>query len=233
MTIDAGRLLVALDYSEPDQAFKMVELLAPLGVGFKVGLQLFMAGGRELVIELAAKHKIFLDLKFNDIPNTVAAAVREAAELGVWMVNVHASGGREMMKSAAAAAGEYSPGPLVIAVTVLTSLNDRDLIETGCGKNTALQVLKLSRLATDCGLDGVVCSSHEIRDIKNALAPGFITVTPGVRPAGNRQDDQARTALPSAVISKGGDYLVVGRPITSVADPLRAARSILVEMGVD
>lgn len=233
MTVDAGRLLVALDYTQSDQAFKMVEHLAPLGVGFKVGLQLFMAGGRELVIELAAKHKIFLDLKFDDIPNTVSAAVREAAGLGVWMVNVHASGGREMMKAAAAAASEYSPGPLVIAVTVLTSLDDQDLTETGCANNTALQVLKLSRLAADCGLDGVVCSSHEIRDIKNTLSPGFITVTPGVRPAGNRQDDQARTALPSAVVSKGGDYLVVGRPITSAADPLRAARSILAEMGVD
>lgn len=230
---DPSRLLVALDYSEPGQALKMVELLAPIGVGFKVGLQLFMAGGRSMVMELAANHKIFLDLKFHDIPNTVAAAVREAAGLGAWMLNVHAAGGREMMKAAAAAASEHSSGPLVIAVTVLTSLGHKDLAETGCSDNTGSQVLRLSRLAADCGLDGVVCSSHETGYIKNALFPRFITVTPGVRPAGSGQDDQVRTARPSAIINQGGDYLVVGRPITAAADPLQAAGSILSEMGDD
>ena len=233
MISDSRRLLVALDYSEPGQALKLVECLAPLGVGFKVGLQLFMAGGRSLVKELAVNHKIFLDLKFHDIPHTVAAAVREAAGLGAWMLNVHASGGREMMRAAAAAASEFSPAPLVIAVTVLTSLGHKDLIETGCSDSTGSQVLRLSRLAADCGLDGVVCSSHEIGDIKKSLFPRFITVTPGVRPAGSGQDDQVRTALPSTVINQGGDYLVVGRPITAAADPLKAAGSILSEMGVD
>ena len=233
MSSDPRRLLVALDHSEPGQALKIVESLAPLGVGFKVGLQLFMAGGRSLVKELAANHKIFLDLKFHDIPNTVAAAVREAAGLGIWMLNVHASGGREMMRAAAAAASEFSPAPLVMAVTVLTSLDNKDLTETGCSDTTGSQVLRFSRLAANCGLDGVVCSAHEIRDIKNALFPRFITVTPGIRPAGSGQDDQVRTALPSTVTSQGGDYLVVGRPITAAADPLQTAGCILSEMGGD
>lgn len=229
----AQQLLVALDYSDPRKALKLVATLAPLGVGFKVGLQLFLSGGEPLVRELALKHRVFLDLKFHDIPNTVAAAVTETASLGVWMLNIHAAGGRDMMLAAVKAAGKFKPKPLIVAVTMLTSLDKNDLSETGCSGDPAERVALLSRLAHESFLDGVVCSPLEIEIVKKTVSSRFITVTPGVRPAGENRNDQARTAAPAEVIRNGGDYLVVGRPITAAADPFEAAVKILSEMGAD
>ncbi|MFO7953040.1 MAG: orotidine-5'-phosphate decarboxylase [Bacillota bacterium] len=227
------RLLIALDYPDPVQAKNMVAELAPLGVGFKVGLELYMAGGPEFVKELALKHRIFLDLKFHDIPNTVAGAVKQAASLGVWMVNVHASGGRAMLKAALQAlSGSGNNRPLLFAVTVLTSLNEQDLAETGCLVDLDEKVQKLTNLALECGFDGVVCSPLEVASIKRNIPGSFLTVTPGVRPAGTDRKDQFRTATPGEIIRSGGDYLVVGRPVTRAEDPASAVRNIIQEMGL-
>lgn len=227
----AERLIVALDFSDPREALAMVEQLSPLGVSFKIGLELFMAGGPPLVAKLAAGQRIFLDLKFHDIPNTVAAAVKNAAALGVWMINVHAAGGRGMMAAAREAVEQMDKRPLVIAVTVLTSMSDRSLAETGYRGGVAGGVNLLSSLAAQCGLDGVVCSPLEVPLVKKNISPQFLTVSPGVRPAGQSRDDQSRVAEPAAVIRAGGDFLVVGRPITGSTDPLQAAAGILEEMG--
>jgi len=233
MKTPGNRLLIALDYPDPLQAKRLVTELAPLGVGFKVGLELYMAGGPELVKELALKHHIFLDLKFHDIPNTVAAAVKQAASLGVWMVNVHAFGGRAMLESAREAlAGGGNNRPLLFAVTVLTSLKEKDLAETGCPGDVNEKVQKLAVLAAECGLDGVVCSPLEVAAVKRNLSGSLLTVTPGVRPAGADRGDQSRIAAPGEIISSGGDYLVVGRPVTRAEDPAAAANNILQEMRV-
>lgn len=231
MTGKSERLIVALDLPDPDRARALARDLSPLGVSFKVGLQLFMAGGPELVAELAAQYRLFLDLKFHDIPNTAAAAVREAASLGVWMINLHASGGKAMLLAAREAAAAMQNRPLLIAVTVLTSVSDHDLRESGSAGSTLENVVLLARLAEQCGFDGVVCSPLEIAAVKAAVSEIFITVTPGVRPLGAQKNDQQRVATPAAVIAAGGDYLVVGRPITAAADPVLAARMILGEMG--
>lgn len=231
MKIDPSRLIVALDTSDPGQARKQVALLAPLGVGFKLGLELFMSGGPALAAELASRHRLFLDLKFHDIPTTVVAALKAAASLGVWMVNIHASGGREMMFAAREALEGLDQRPILIAVTVLTSIDDKALHETGCRSASAAdQVKRLALLASACGLDGVVCSPLEITRVREAVCSPFLTVTPGVRPAGSGNNDQARTAEPGTVIRAGGNYLVVGRPITRAAAPETAAESILLEM---
>jgi orotidine-5'-phosphate decarboxylase len=231
LTGKSERLIVALDLPDPDRARALARDLSPLGVSFKVGLQLFMAGGPELVAELAAQYRLFLDLKFHDIPNTAAAAVREAASLGVWMINLHASGGKAMLLAAREAAAAMQNRPLLIAVTVLTSVSDHDLRESGSAGSTLENVVLLARLAEQCGFDGVVCSPLEIAAVKAAVSEIFITVTPGVRPLGAQKNDQQRVATPAAVIAAGGDYLVVGRPITAAADPVLAARMILGEMG--
>ncbi len=228
---DSNRLIVALDLPEPARADELVGKLAPLGVSFKVGLELFMAGGPALVEKLATRHKIFLDLKFHDIPNTVRAAVKNAAALGVWMLNIHASGGRDMMLAAREAVDTSVNKPLLCAVTVLTSMNDDLLAETGNPLKITDQVTVLSELAADCGLDGVICSPLEIAAVKESVSSQFLTITPGIRPLGEVISDQARVAAPAEVIKAGGDYLVVGRPITRADDPLEAARKILAEMG--
>jgi len=228
---NAERLIVALDFSKPDQALELAKQLSPLGVGFKAGLELYMAGGPVLLAELASRYRVFLDLKFHDIPNTVAAAARTAAALGIWMLNVHAGGGREMMAAAREALEKFDNRPILLAVTVLTSMSRQSLIETGCTDNVVERVCLLSGLARECGLDGVICSPLEIGAVKMATSQDFLTVTPGVRPAGDVIDDQARVATPAEVVEAGGDYLVVGRPITRAADPLRAAEMIIAEMG--
>lgn len=228
---NAERLIVALDFSKPEQALELAKQLSPLGVGFKAGLELYMAGGPILLVELASRYRVFLDLKFHDIPNTVAAAVRAAAALGIWMLNVHAGGGREMMAAAREALDKFDNRPILLAVTVLTSMSRQSLIETGCTDKVVERVCLLSGLARECGLDGVICSPLEIGAVKMATSQAFLTVTPGVRPAGAVIDDQTRVATPAEVVAAGGDYLVVGRPITRAADPLRAAEMIIAEMG--
>ncbi len=231
MTLNKGeRLIVALDYSNPRQACELAKELSPLGVNFKIGLELFLAGGPTLVEKLASRYRIFLDLKFHDIPNTVGMAVKRASALGVWMLNIHAAGGRKMMLAAREALEGEVEKPFLLAVTVLTSLKDFDLNETGYPGSLNKKVCLLSKLAAECGLDGVICSPLEIGEVKKAVSPGFITLTPGVRPAGGIAGDQARLATPAEVIRQGGDYLVVGRPITRAGDPLQAAEAIIAEM---
>lgn len=233
MTGNSERLIIALDLTDPDRARALAGQLSPLGVSFKVGLQLFLAGGPELIAELAAQYRLFLDLKFHDIPNTAAAAVKEAASLGVWMINLHASGGKAMLLAAREAVAALQNRPLLIAVTVLTSISDQDLRETGSAGSALENVVLMARLAAQCGFDGVVCSPLEIAAVKAAVSETFITVTPGVRPFGALKNDQQRVATPSTVIAAGGDYLVVGRPIIAAADPVLAARKILGDMGVE
>ncbi len=227
------QLVVALDFSDPLRARELVESLSPLGIGFKVGLELFLAGGPSLVEELAGRCRIFLDLKFHDIPNTVSAAVRTAAELKVWMLNVHAAGGRKMLDAARETVDQAAHKPLLVAVTVLTSMDDREMAETGSPGSAADRVVRLARLSYECRLDGVVCSPLEIDPVKKNISESFITVTPGVRSPGDESGDQARIASPSSVIRTGGDYLVVGRPVTRAGDPLQAVRSILADMGIN
>jgi len=229
--ISPERLIIALDYSDPQQARALVAKLKPLGVGFKVGLELFLAGGPSLVKALALQSPLFLDLKFHDIPNTVAAAVKSAASLGVRMINVHAAGGKKMLQAAREALPDGKDKPILLAVTVLTSMNDNLMAETGCEAAVAERVAILARLAEQCGLDGVICSPLEISTVRKAASSRFLTVTPGVRTLQGTADDQARVAAPAEVIRAGGDYLVVGRPVTRAADPIEAARTILNEMG--
>ena len=232
------RLIVALDVDSLAQAERLAERLDGLVRRFKIGSQLFTAGG-PAVVEAIQKRgaEVFLDLKFHDIPNTVAGAAREAARLGVFMFNVHASGGLAMMKAAAdgaaASAKELSVRrPLVIAVTVLTSL-DRAALHRELGVTTSVEghVLRLSELAREAGLDGTVASPVEIAAIRRSLGAAWVIVTPGVRPAGSAAGDQSRVATPSAAVRAGAHYLVVGRPITGAPDPAAAAAAILEEMG--
>lgn len=234
----AERLIVALDVPGREAALRLAERLHPAGVRFKVGLELFTAAGPDLVRELSEQGAgVFLDLKFHDIPNTAAGAARSAARLGVWMFNVHAAGGAEMMRRAlegaaegAAAAGR--PRPLVIAVTVLTSLDARALREeVGVSRDPAAQVAFWAEKARAAGLDGVVCSPREVAVVRAACGADFVTVTPGVRPAGAALGDQHRVATPAGAMAAGADYLVVGRPVTADPDPLAAAHRILEEMG--
>jgi len=238
MSADAAdRLIVALDVDSLDAALGLVERLDGIVTRFKIGSQLFTAVG-PAAVEAVRKRggEVFLDLKYHDIPNTVAGAAREAARLGVFMFNVHASGGRVMMRAAAEAArsasGSGARRPLAIAVTVLTSL-DRAALSSELGVSSSVEghVLHLCRLAHDAGLDGCVASSHEIRVIRNQLGAGWVIVTPGVRPAGSDADDQSRVATPRAAGRAGAHYVVVGRPITAAADPGKAARAVLAEIG--
>jgi orotidine-5'-phosphate decarboxylase len=231
------RLIVALDVESLAQAEALLDRLQGMVSRFKIGSQLFTACG-PAAIEAVHKRgaEVFLDLKFHDIPNTVAGAAREATRLGVFMFNVHASGGQAMMRAAAdtAAASARELGvrrPLVIAVTVLTSL-DRAALHRDLGVASSVEghVLQLVRLARAAGLDGNVASPNEIAVIRNHLGTGWVIVTPGVRPAGSAANDQERVATPAAAARAGAHYLVVGRPITAASDPARAAQAILEEM---
>ncbi len=203
--------------------------LSPRDCGVKVGKELFVSAGPELVRQLVHRgFAVFLDLKFHDIPNTVAGACASAARLGVAIVDVHASGGRAML-AAARDAIERNAGkerPLLIAITVLTSLADGDMRELGIHATTQEHALRLARLTKDCGLDGVVCSAQEASALRAACGPGFKLVTPGIRPADAAKDDQARIVTPQAALRSGADYLVVGRPITQAHDPIAALAAI-------
>jgi len=230
------KIFVALDVETLDHATRLLDTLSGVVSGCKIGTQLFTAVG-PAAVEAAQKRgfRVFLDLKYHDIPNTVAGAVREATRMGVFMLNVHASGGVAMMRAGADAARAATAGgarPLVIAVTVLTSL-DRGTLEREVGVTSSVEghVLALATRAQEAGLDGVVASPREIRPLRIALGSRFTIVTPGIRPATSAgADDQVRTATPAAAVSAGADYIVVGRPIIAAPDPRAAATAILQEM---
>jgi orotidine-5'-phosphate decarboxylase len=236
LTIARDRLIVALDVESGDEARRTVDELNEYAGAFKVGLQLFTAAGPALVRELCESGiKIFLDLKFHDIPNTVAKAGIEAARLGVWMFNLHASGGNEMMHAAVSEVSavcdkEGIERPKVIGVTVLTSSSDDILRQTGIEASAVDQVMRLARLAKDSGLDGVVASPLECEQIRAECGSEFAIVTPGVRPINASIDDQKRVMTPSDAIRAGADHLVIGRPIIAAADPTAAALEILQEI---
>ncbi|OXY82089.1 orotidine-5'-phosphate decarboxylase [Oceanimonas doudoroffii] len=222
------KVLIALDFADEQQALALVAQLDPAQCRLKVGKEMFTLFGPEFVRTLVAKgFDVFLDLKFHDIPNTVAKAVAAAAELGVWMVNVHASGGSRMMEAAKAALAPYGDrAPLLIAVTVLTSMTAEELNQTGVLRSPAEQVLALARLTQQAGLDGVVCSAQEASLLKSELGPDFKLVTPGIRPAGSDAGDQRRIMTPELALKAGSDYLVIGRPITQAEDPAAALSAI-------
>lgn len=222
------KIIVALDFSTTDQVFAFTDRIDPGLCRLKVGKELFTFAGPDLVRKLTDKgFDIFLDLKFHDIPNTVARACSVAADLGVWMMNIHASGGRGMMEAAyEALAKRKGRRPLLIGVTVLTSLDQNDLNEMGILSSPAEQVLRLARLAQVSGLDGVVCSPQEVKGLREELGTGFLLVTPGIRPAGSERADQKRVMTPADAIAAGSDYLVIGRPITQAGDPVRVLNTI-------
>tara|TARA_R110002110_G_scaffold415561_2_gene650823 strand:- start:22957 stop:23652 length:696 start_codon:yes stop_codon:yes gene_type:complete len=220
-------VIVALDYAAAEPALELVKQLDPALCRLKVGKELFTACGPAIVDDLQRRgFDVFLDLKFHDIPNTVAGAVRAAAELGVWMVNVHAGGGRRMMEAAAGALQGYARRPLLIAVTVLTSMSDEDLAEMGYAESSRDRVLRLAALTASCGLDGVVCSALEAADLRRERGQAFCLVTPGIRLAGDAPGDQRRVVTPCDAIESGSDYLVIGRSITAAADPMAALQSV-------
>lgn len=215
------KVVVALDFDKKQDALSFVDKIQPTDARLKVGKEMFTYFGPEFVKQLTGKgFDVFLDLKFHDIPNTVAKAVTAAADLGVWMVNVHASGGSQMMTKAKQALDNYGDNaPLLIAVTVLTSMGQEDLHGLGINKTPAEQVNFLANLTKQSGLDGVVCSAWEAEQLKTDLGKEFKLITPGIRPAGSAQDDQQRIMTPKQAIDVGVDYLVIGRPITKAVDP--------------
>jgi orotidine-5'-phosphate decarboxylase len=218
---------VALDFPSAEAALALAGRLDPAQCRVKVGKELFTRAGPQLVERLQASgFEVFLDLKFHDIPNTTAQACRAAAELGVWMVNVHALGGRQMMMAAREAVDQCRHRPLLIAVTILTSLAAEELHEVGLAGSPEDNVLRLARLAESAGMDGVVCSPQEVAALRQTVARDFCLVTPGVRPAGAAVGDQKRITTPEEAIALGSSYLVVGRPITQAEDPLAALANI-------
>jgi len=222
------RLIVALDVSSAAAAQKIVAAVGDSASCYKVGMQLYTAEGPRVVRDLVASgRRVFLDLKYHDIPSTVAAAVREAAGLGVSMLTIHASGGGKMMRAAAEAARSRNAGLMVLGVTVLTSLDDNDLDKLGVHRRVQDQVLRLAALALADGCHGVVASAQEASALRNELKGDFAIVTPGVRPAGAEPGDQARVVTPAEAIAAGATHIVVGRPITGAADPAAEARAIL------
>jgi orotidine-5'-phosphate decarboxylase len=228
---DSARVIVALDFPDATAASALADRLDPALFKLKVGKELFVRAGPQLVEYLVGQgFAVFLDLKFHDIPNTVAQACRAAADLGVWMVNVHAGGGLRMMEAAREAVDRAPLRPRLIGVTVLTSLTAEDLRQVGVDSAPEEQVLRLARLARQAGLDGVVCSAREAEPLRRELGPEFLLVTPGIRPAGSAADDQRRILTPLLAMQAGADYLVVGRPITLAEDPVEALRRINVEI---
>jgi len=229
------QLIVALDVDTAADALVLADRLRGVAGGFKIGNRLFTSHGPTFVSELVSRgDRIFLDLKFHDIPNTVAGAVAAATRLGVWMVNVHASGGLDMMRAAREAAASESsrlsrPAPLVIAVTMLTSLSQDAMAEIGMTGSLPAQVERLAALAQSAGLDGVVASPQEIGLIRSRCGPAFSIITPGIRGAADQKGDQVRTLSASQALAAGASYLVVGRPIIAAADPRRAAEDIVAE----
>lgn len=225
------RLIVALDVSRIAEARRIVAALGDSVSTYKIGKQLFTAEGPQVVRDLIASgRRVFLDLKYHDIPNTVGAAVREAAALGVSMMTVHASGGEKMLRAAAEAAAKSDTKPLILAVTVLTSLDQVDLEEVGVLSDMSIQVLRLAALAHRAGCGGIVTSARETRAVRDRLGDELAILVPGVRPAGSDAGDQARIATPAEAIQAGASFVVVGRPITAAADPVKAAGQILAEI---
>ena len=220
-------IIVALDFPDADSALRLASRLQEIPCRVKVGKELFTRSGPMIVEKLQNMgFEVFLDLKYHDIPNTVAKACQAAAEMGVWMVNVHASGGTHMMQTAAEALDKYQHKPLLIAVTVLTSLQASDLQELGIQNTPQQHVLHLARLTQQAGLDGVVCSAQEIEILRQHLGVEFQLVTPGIRPANADKNDQKRTLTPVEAMQIGSNYLVIGRPITAALDPLAALQNI-------
>ncbi|MFQ3185276.1 orotidine-5'-phosphate decarboxylase [Marinomonas primoryensis] len=227
-------IVVALDYPTMAQSIDMAKRLDPNQCRVKVGKELFTTAGPVILDEL---HKlgfdIFLDLKFHDIPNTVANAVSAAAKAGVWMVNIHASGGRRMMETSANALQQLSNNKtLLIAVTVLTSMDQSDLVEIGIDATPEQHVKRLAALAKSSGMDGVVCSAQESSMLSTELGKGFVLVTPGIRPAGSDQGDQKRIMTPAQAMAAGSHYLVMGRPITQASDPIAVLTQANMDLGV-
>jgi orotidine-5'-phosphate decarboxylase len=223
------RLIVALDVPKADAARALVDRLAGHVGMFKVGSQLFTAAGPDLVHEIVGRgEKVFLDLKFHDIPNTVAGAVASASRLGVSFIDVHGLGGRAMMEAGVGALPAM--GTRLLAITILTSHDEESLGEIGVNGSMAESVRRLAQLAKEAGTDGVVASPHEVAVVREACGSDFLIVTPGIRPAGAAKGDQARAATPAAALAAGADYVVVGRPITEAADPAAAADAIVGEM---
>jgi orotidine-5'-phosphate decarboxylase len=226
------RVIVALDYADAAGALALADRLQPSQCRVKIGKELFTAAGPALVETLVARgFSVFLDLKYHDIPNTVASACRAAARLGVWMLNVHALGGTAMMHAAREAIASGGARPHLVAVTLLTSMSDGDLVQLGIAGGAPEVALRLAKLAAACGLDGVVASAQEAAMLRRECGAGFYLVTPGIRPAESAADDQQRVATPSAAIANGADYLVIGRPITHAPDPLAALQAINREIG--
>ncbi len=224
----ASPLIVALDFPSEEAALALLERLDPALCRVKIGKELFTRCGPRLVEGVVARgFEVFLDLKYHDIPNTVAAACDAAADLGVWMMNLHASGGRRMMEAAAERLARRGSRPLLIAVTILTSLGEEDLAEIGFHGGPAENVSRLARLSRDAGLDGVVCSPLEAAMLRADLGEGFRLITPGVRPGGAAVGDQKRVMTPRDALAAGASYLVIGRPITAAPEPLAALRAIL------
>ena len=229
-----GPLIVALDFDTATEALDLVDLLDPDTCRVKVGKQLFTREGPAILKALGARgFDVFLDLKFHDIPNTVANACVAAAEQGAWMVNVHASGGSRMMVAARDALAKLSNPPKLIAVTVLTSMAPEDLLETGTPASPMERVLLLAELAQQAGMDGVVCSAQEAQQLRARLGPDFNLVTPGIRLPEDNVGDQRRVLSPSDALAAGANYLVVGRPITAASDPAGALERILSSIEAD
>lgn len=227
-------IVVALDYPTIDQATAMAKRLDPSLCRVKVGKELFTKAGPAILDELhTLGFDVFLDLKFHDIPNTVANAVSVAAKAGVWMVNVHASGGRRMMEASANALEQIQDHKtLLIAVTVLTSMDQSDLVEVGIDLSPQEHVMRLAKLAQSSGMDGVVCSAQESTMLSQNLGSDFVLVTPGIRPTGSAQGDQKRIMTPSEAMAAGSHYLVIGRPITQAEDPIQVLTSVNQELGI-
>ena len=234
MTTVKSNVIVALDYDNKHSALTLADRLDPKYCRVKVGKELFTAAGPAVVKELSDRSfDVFLDLKFHDIPNTVAKALSAAADLGVWMANVHASGGSRMMSAAKQALGNSGSDMLLIGVTVLTSMDTSDLEEVGIKRTLSDQVLHLASMTKDSGLDGVVCSAQEARTLKESLGEDFKLVTPGIRLANSAADDQRRIVTPADAMALGSDYLVIGRPITQSADPLATLLEINCSLPLD
>lgn len=232
MSLAAHSVVVALDCPDSASAQRLVEQLDPSLCALKVGKELFISEGpRWLEGLIQHGYRVFLDLKLHDIPNTVAMGCLSAARLGVWMMTLHASGGRAMMEAARETLDkEGGVSPILVAVTVLTSLSERDFDDIGWHGSPQSQVQRLAQLAHHAGMDGVVCSAHEIQSVKREMGQKFLCVTPGIRPAGSAANDQQRVMTPGDAIRAGGDHLVIGRPITLAADPLKALLAIRAEM---
>jgi len=232
--VNDPRIIVALDFPGAEPALALAARLDPARCALKIGKELFTREGPALISTLAGTgHRVFLDLKYHDIPSTVAGACRAASDLGAWMIDVHAAGGRRMLEAAVRALGDHAPKPLLVAVTVLTSLDEADLRETGVAADTAGQVRRLAALSAECGVDGLVCSPREIDTLRSELGQQVRLVTPGIRPAGAEAGDQKRVMTPAQAVRAGATHLVVGRPITAARDPMAALAAIEEEIGAE